>query len=264
MKLLYEASNTIEAHMILNLLKQAGLSARIDGEYLQGGVGELPAIGLIRVMVDEADYTEARSIIQKWDSSQPTDTPNTTARKKGSFGPWAFGVLCGLTALTIYYHTPITEDGIDYDGDGALDEKWTYKNDRLSKTELDRNFDGKVDFIYLFDRHGFVKSSSSDEDFNGTFETDTHYDYGNAIWQKSDTTGDGFKDYQITFGNGTMETISFIDPATKNVVKLQEYGPFKLKTARVDTTGDGVLDTTYQYDSIEEITNKYNGSEPSR
>ena len=53
MKLLYEAANTVEAHMILNLLEQSSLSARIDGEYLQGGVGELQAIGIVRVMVDE-------------------------------------------------------------------------------------------------------------------------------------------------------------------------------------------------------------------
>lgn len=32
MKLLYEASNSLEAHMILNLLEQEGLSGRIDGD----------------------------------------------------------------------------------------------------------------------------------------------------------------------------------------------------------------------------------------
>jgi hypothetical protein len=62
MKLIYQASNTIEAHMILNLLEQAELRARIDGDYLQGGIGELQAVGGIRVMVAENDYADAHEI----------------------------------------------------------------------------------------------------------------------------------------------------------------------------------------------------------
>ena len=86
MKLLYEAQNTLEAHMILNLLEQAGLLARIDGEYLQGGVGELQAIGLVRVMVEESDYAEANDIIKEWDARQPeleADAP--VIKKKMTF-----------------------------------------------------------------------------------------------------------------------------------------------------------------------------------
>jgi hypothetical protein len=60
MKLIYEASNTIEGHMILNLLEQAGLSGRVDGDYLQGGMGDLQTIGVIRVMVEDIDYDKAR------------------------------------------------------------------------------------------------------------------------------------------------------------------------------------------------------------
>lgn len=35
MKVVYQASNAVEAHMILHLLEQQGLAGRIDGEYLQ-------------------------------------------------------------------------------------------------------------------------------------------------------------------------------------------------------------------------------------
>jgi Putative prokaryotic signal transducing protein len=68
MRLIYEAPNTVEAHMILNLLEQAGLSARIDGEYLQGGIGELQVVGVVRVMVEEYDYPAAKLIIEEWDA----------------------------------------------------------------------------------------------------------------------------------------------------------------------------------------------------
>ncbi len=254
MRLLYEASNTLEGYMVLNLLEQAGLSARIDGEYLQGGIGELPAMGIVRVMIDEKDYAEGKEIIQEWDAKQPENEVRKPAtKKKSSFGSALVGFFCGVAAMVIYYNTPITDDGIDYNGDGKLDEKWTYVNYLISKTEIDRNLDGDVDFIYSFDRKGLVESSLSDEDFNGTFDTEIYYDYGNAIWQKSDTTGDGFKNYRVDFKHGIAQKISFIDPATNRVIKVQEFGPLLLERAQVDTTGDGVLDTVYEYNSIEEI-----------
>lgn len=255
MKLLYEASNSIEAHMILNLLEHAGLSARIDGEYLQGGVGELQAIGIVRVMTEEADFAKATLIIEEWDTKQPAQKNKSPIQSKSSFGTGIVGFIFGIAAMSIYYQTPVTTNGVDYNGDGELDEKRTYINHRISKTELDRNFDSNIDLIYSFDRRGIIESSSSDEDFNGTFETEIHYDYGRAVWQKSDTTGDGFKDYKIDFRHGVPNTISFFDPVTKKVIKIQEYDPIKLRKATVDTTGNGVLDTVYEYDVTEEISN---------
>lgn len=71
MKTLYQASNSLEAHMILNLLEIEGIAGRIDGEFLQGGIGELPAAGLVRVMVAEEDYPAARKIIERWEAAQP-------------------------------------------------------------------------------------------------------------------------------------------------------------------------------------------------
>jgi hypothetical protein len=259
MKLLYEAQNSLEAHMILHMLEQAGLSARIDGEYLQGGIGEIQAIGLVRVMVEDSDYAEGRSIIQEWDAKQPEQEGQKHRTKKNrSLRAGLIGFAFGVVAMAIYYHTPITVDGIDYNGDGKLDEKWRYVNYLPSKTEIDRNLDGKIDLIYSYDRKGLIESSSSDEDFNGIFDTEAYYDHGNAVWQKSDTTGDGFKDYRIDFKHGVAEKVSFIDPETQRVKKVQEYGPFILKRAKLDATGDGILDTFYEYDSIEEIAKKSN------
>lgn len=85
MKCVFEASSGLEAHMILNLLKQAGISGRIDGEYLQGGIGELQAMNLVRVLVPEKDYAEARKIIDHWDSIQPA--PDNTRQDNGTRSP---------------------------------------------------------------------------------------------------------------------------------------------------------------------------------
>jgi hypothetical protein len=69
MKSVYEASNNIEAHLVMHQLQQAGLDVRIEGEYLQGGIGELAAAGNVRVMVDPKDEAEARQIIADWEAA---------------------------------------------------------------------------------------------------------------------------------------------------------------------------------------------------
>ena len=82
MKCVYEASTGLDAHMILNLLEQRGISGRITGEYLQGGIGELAATGFVRVLVADEDYAEATRIIGEWEAIQPPEEkakPETSA-----------------------------------------------------------------------------------------------------------------------------------------------------------------------------------------
>ena len=65
----YHASNSIEAYLIKNLLEQQEIPAYVFGDYLQGGVGEIPAIGLVTVNVSDSDYTKAKEIVDEWDAS---------------------------------------------------------------------------------------------------------------------------------------------------------------------------------------------------
>lgn len=69
MKSVFDASSNIEAHLVMHQLQQAGIDARIEGEYLQGGIGELPAAGNIRVLVDSKDVDEARLVIAEWEAA---------------------------------------------------------------------------------------------------------------------------------------------------------------------------------------------------
>ncbi len=75
MKTLYEPSNALEAHMLHDLLQQEGIPSRVDGAYLQGAVGELPASGLVRLVVEDNDYEQARAVILRWEA---TEVPNPT------------------------------------------------------------------------------------------------------------------------------------------------------------------------------------------
>ena len=69
MECAYDAATNIEAHLVMHQLQQAGVEAMIEGEYLQGGIGELAAMGNVRVMVNDRDMEEARKIIADWESA---------------------------------------------------------------------------------------------------------------------------------------------------------------------------------------------------
>lgn len=71
MRAIYEPAHSIEANLIVGLLQQFGIEAHIAGEYLQGGAGELPAFGLMRVMVEDRDADNARQLIDEWNSAEP-------------------------------------------------------------------------------------------------------------------------------------------------------------------------------------------------
>jgi len=102
MKLVYEASDTIEAHMILNLLEQAEISGRIDGEYLQGGIGDLQASGFARVMVDESDYEAAKEIVNDWDAKQPDKEEIKPLEKSSLFSTGVIGFIIGIVVATMF------------------------------------------------------------------------------------------------------------------------------------------------------------------
>jgi len=66
MVIVYHAANSLDANMIKGLLEQYKIRAFIQGEYLQGGVGELPAADLVTVSVDDEHQIEAKKIIHEW------------------------------------------------------------------------------------------------------------------------------------------------------------------------------------------------------
>lgn len=105
MKTVYEAANAVEAHMLQDLLRSAHIHARVDGAYLQGAMGELPAAGLVRLVVEDEDWSRARAELERWEAEQP---PESAAPPAPARGQWlltllafALGVLAGwLLAVT--------------------------------------------------------------------------------------------------------------------------------------------------------------------
>lgn len=76
MKRVYRADNTFDAHLVRDLLLQAGIAAEVHGAMLTGAVGELPADTKPSVWIADADqYDWARQVIARYErnTEQPTD-----------------------------------------------------------------------------------------------------------------------------------------------------------------------------------------------
>jgi hypothetical protein len=67
-KIVYRAENIIDANLVKAALEDAGIRAFISGEYLTGGVGTLPALDLVTVMVAETDVERAAPIAEGIDA----------------------------------------------------------------------------------------------------------------------------------------------------------------------------------------------------
>jgi hypothetical protein len=63
MRVVYEAANLIDAHLVRHALEDAGLPVFLRGEQLVGGMGELPLFGVIAVCVPESALPAAREIM---------------------------------------------------------------------------------------------------------------------------------------------------------------------------------------------------------
>jgi hypothetical protein len=121
----YECTLPVEAHMICDLLSQAGISARVDGEFLAGAGGELPLGNSIRVRVDPSRVAEAREVIADWEKAQPAENAAPAPRPKiVDNSLWFFlGLMAGVAASFIVLSANRRADssGLDINGDGRSD-----------------------------------------------------------------------------------------------------------------------------------------------
>ncbi len=69
MKIVYRAANIIDANLFKGTLEQSGIPAFVSGEYLTGGIGELPVGGLVNVMVADIDVARAGPVVETLDAA---------------------------------------------------------------------------------------------------------------------------------------------------------------------------------------------------
>ena len=80
MQRIYEPENLQEAEMLLGMLANEGITARLTGEHLLGAIGELPVAGLLGLLVMEYQAQRASELIAAYNSAQPLpgDVPADT------------------------------------------------------------------------------------------------------------------------------------------------------------------------------------------
>ncbi|MFF7705936.1 putative signal transducing protein [Pseudomonas sp. NPDC007930] len=71
MKRIYEPENLLEAEVLLVMLASEGIGAHLQGRDLVGAMGELPAIGLLNLAVDDAQAERALALINQYTSALP-------------------------------------------------------------------------------------------------------------------------------------------------------------------------------------------------
>lgn len=82
----YDAANLIDAHLVRHALEQAGIPVFIRGEALLGGVGDLPAYGLVSVAVPDSAWEQARHIIEALGlGSSPDEDDDASELRDGTF-----------------------------------------------------------------------------------------------------------------------------------------------------------------------------------
>jgi Putative prokaryotic signal transducing protein len=255
MRCVYEAANNVEAHMVCNMLEQNDIAARVEGEYLTSGVGELPAAGLVRVMAEEADYVRARNIIREWEAKSPPESAAPPARKSRSALWFLAGVVVTLVVSSWVNRSWVSSEGSDFNGDGTNDEHFIYSGQQLDRIDQDRNFDGKVDARFQYDSHEWLFLIDQDDDFDGSMELRTYFQAGNRKRSELDSDGDRDRsmDIQEEYVYDVLATKTYLAPGSSVVRKREYFSKGLLASDEWDSDNDGRLDTIRKYDRFAEI-----------
>ena len=84
MRTVYDAENVIDAHLIKQALEAEGIPTFVRGEALIGGMGELGVFGLVAVMVPEAAWPQARSVVEALHLGEIAALPEDDAALPGA------------------------------------------------------------------------------------------------------------------------------------------------------------------------------------
>ncbi len=239
--------------MICDLLARAGISARVDGEFLAGAGGELPLGNAVKVRVDPARAAEARAVIDEWERTQPPEpTPAPQASRYRSPLWFLAGAMAGAALMFAALRGPSSESGVDYDGDENYEIRYHFAGRTTSMTEMDRNGDGKVDAVWHFDVRGVEKDYAYDDDFDGRFEWIGTPRHGQPDVNRLDADGDGRTDVTSYHVHGVERTTDFHRAEDGRVVKRVHLAGGMPISADFDADGDGTFERHVEYDRLGE------------
>ncbi len=71
MQRIHEPADLMEAQMLISMLTSEGIGVHLQGADLVGGMGELPALGLLGLMVADEHVALARELIASYQQATP-------------------------------------------------------------------------------------------------------------------------------------------------------------------------------------------------
>jgi len=71
MQRIYEPQDLLEAELLVGMLASEGVIAHLSGRHLVGAVGELPAHGLLGLLVENDEVERACRLIAEYNAAQP-------------------------------------------------------------------------------------------------------------------------------------------------------------------------------------------------
>lgn len=71
MQRIHEPADLMEAQMLISMLRSEGIAVHLQGADLVGGMGELPALGLLGLMVEDEHALQARELISDYQQAIP-------------------------------------------------------------------------------------------------------------------------------------------------------------------------------------------------
>ena len=88
MKVVYQAANLIDAHLVRHALEAEEIPVFLQGEALTGGMGELPLFGIILVCVPDVVWPQAKDIVQTLPLNQPAELADDDDEAADSSQGW--------------------------------------------------------------------------------------------------------------------------------------------------------------------------------
>jgi len=259
---IYEAADGIDAQRVVDLLASEGIAAHVTGAYLSGAIGEVPAGGLVRVWVGDADVAAARALLAEdaaappvFDDDEPAATvvpPPPRSLMWPVFGSLLIGGVVGFGLAELGQDATAETRVADENGDGQIDYWEEYQGDVVQTARVDRNHDGEADEITEnASRSDYIVRA--DDDFDGRFESALRYSNWKPAWSESDLDGDGFAEWRNDFKHGVIITSTLRERSSDEVVKRVTYHGSVVVLEEFEADGDGTLETVRHYDARGEI-----------
>ena len=263
MKTVKTFSSLYEAGFASSLLEASGIPALLADELTHQLVPGMAVAG-IRLQVEDQDFERAVLILKEGPDAQVTPAslpPSEAPDGRGGIPLVVFGAfavaLVALALISIAYQearrtararSAVSTYTDDYNHDGKPDHFYTYRDGRISKSEVDRNFDGRIDQWEFYDHEGRPEHAESDENFDGRPDVWYFYENGSLVRSERDTDFNGQPDWFSFFRNGILVRSDCRPNGSKIVIRRLIYVNGVLREEWVDENEDGKFDYKILHD----------------